>query len=562
MRKHPSFVLHPPCSRRGPLPRARDFVAGVKLVIRPRVPASSSSAGYIRHALLLLAALTTGGCAQPIVSPARPDFTPRYDNMEPPLRLDASIVPPMYTELLPIDLKTVIEVTSAQNIDIRLARYQVEQSKGRLESAVGSAFPMLVPSAIFQRVDGRNLNANGDLFSVGFNSFQPSVAVQWIANPGQVVYEIVAAKKRLAAVQHDEAAVVQRMLRLSALQYYELALAQARISAATQALEEAFELARINKLQVDIGTGVLADDLRAQARVAEREQDLALALNALYRASLALVSTLQIDDPTITLVPSADELTPMPLVREDAEIDELLACAVTIRPDLLSVRELIDAATAERGATWWGGFGPEFALSYQYGGITGHSNNIRRSDGIPSNLILNPLSEDGSFSDNPFRNGLTRELIQRASRRAQPSRDVTFKFNQRTEARAGVAARWSLSAFGNLKAASAARDQAIAEAERAFLDAKVEVVDAAQTSQTNRRLIELSRQQVRAAEEALRLTQANLEAGTMTTLDVLQSQDAVAQARLRFAEAVIRYNQSQVNLLAALGILDERNTFK
>ena len=55
---------------------------------------------------------------------------------------------------------------------------------------------------------------------------------------------------------------------------------------------------------------------------------------------------------------------------------------------------------------------------------------------------------------------------------------------------------------------------------------------------------------------ARRLTQASLEAGAMTTLDVLQSQDAVAQARLRHAEAVVRYNQAEVNLLAAIGLLN------
>ena len=70
------------------------------------------------------------------------------------------------------------------------------------------------------------------------------------------------------------------------------------------------------------------------------------------------------------------------------------------------------------------------------------------------------------------------------------------------------------------------------------------------------RLIGMARRQVTAADEAHRLTQANMRAGTMTTLDVLQAQDAVAQARLRYAEAVVRYNQAEVNLLAAIGLLD------
>jgi hypothetical protein len=36
-------------------------------------------------------------------------------------------------------------------------------------------------------------------------------------------------------------------------------------------------------------------------------------------------------------------------------------------------------------------------------------------------------------------------------------------------------------------------------------------------------------------------------------MDVLQTQDAVGQARLRQASAITNYNKSQVNLLAVLG---------
>ncbi len=54
----------------------------------------------------------------------------------------------------------------------------------------------------------------------------------------------------------------------------------------------------------------------------------------------------------------------------------------------------------------------------------------------------------------------------------------------------------------------------------------------------------------------MRLSQANLQAGTLTTFDVLQAQDAVAQARLRYAGAVVNYNQAQVDLIAAVGLIN------
>ena len=62
--------------------------------------------------------------------------------------------------------------------------------------------------------------------------------------------------------------------------------------------------------------------------------------------------------------------------------------------------------------------------------------------------------------------------------------------------------------------------------------------------------------QVNAATEALRLTQANLSAGMMTTLDVLTAQDSLSRAGLRYAHAVVGYNQAQVDLLASLGLVD------
>ena len=85
------------------------------------------------------------------------------------------------------------------------------------------------------------------------------------------------------------------------------------------------------------------------------------------------------------------------------------------------------------------------------------------------------------------------------------------------------------------------------------------VVSAHQASLTAAKLIPVASQQVTSAEEALRLTQEDLKAGTGLTIDVLQAERAADRARLRYATALVRYNQSQINLLAALGLIDETN---
>lgn len=506
----------------------------------------------------LMGGLLLAGCAstekqRPIVG--RPDVSPLgAGGSSATIPLDTAQVKPMFTELLPIDLPTVVRVAVAQNTDIQQARLNVTAVEGGYESAVGAAFPAIVPTALFEHVEGSVRATEGNIVSgVNFNTFQPAVAIQWLVNPGRVIYDVVAAKKRLSAAEHFEQSVTLATLRDASVQFYSLVLGQTRISAAHRGAEEATELLRVNRLRLQTGTGVKADVLRAEARLAERQQDLVTALKDFYDASIALAMTLHLDS-SVTLVPSLTTLEKTQLVREDLTIEETLGIAVTFRPELEGFRNLIDASIAEGKKTWWTGFGPTVSLGYQYGGITGHANNVVPAEGIPGNLIVNPASANGSFGSNPFANGLIKEGILRGSKRLDGRDDQTYSFSDQQRATAAAGWRLSLSTLGDLKTAKAHEQEALVRYERVLNEVRAEAVAATQAARTYDQLIEFARQQVTSAEEALRLSQANLQAGTMITLDVLQSQDAATQARLRFAEAVVRYNQSQVRLLAALGL--------
>ena len=462
--------------------------------------------------LIITIILFLGGCTSPELTETvleRPDVSPtRQSSSEELLKLDASQIKPMYREISAINLPTIIRVAAAENFDILQAKEQVMASKGMLESAYGSIFPSLVPSVSFQDVQGSVRATEGNLVGVGFNTFQSSIAVQWVLNPGKVKYEIIAAKKRLTASEHREQAVISETLRKAAVQYYELVLAQARIAAAQQAVSEAQELLRINQLHNKAGTGVPADVSRAQAHLAKRQQELSKTLNAFYNASVSLSLTLHLNS-SVTLVPQATQLSLIDLVRNDIELDKLLELAVRYRPDLKSVRTMVEAIQAKTHATWWGGFGPALGVIYQFGGIK---------------------SDDG---------------------------DKSFAFKDQQRFSAGAGSQWSLSSFGAVNSAKAFERSALIEANRQLDEVMAQVVRFTQDSKMYRELISKSHQQLTAAEQAYRLIQANFDTGTMTMLDVLQSQDEYAQARLRYAETVVHYNTSQVNLLASLGLIDK-----
>ncbi len=497
------------------------------------------------------------GCRQPQAPPvARPSVTPATQPAGSAVRLAGTGIKPMYTELLAIDLPTALRVARAQNLDIQEARQSVLISRGQYESTVGSAFPAIVPTGLFEHVEGAVRASPGNQIQVGFDSFQFSGAIQWVINPPRVIYEIVAARKRLGATELQEQSTILETLRRSALQFYDLALAQARVAAAQQAVTEAEELLRINTLRLRTGTGTPADELRARARRAERQQDLVNAIRAFYDASVALATTLRLH-PTVTLVPHVEDVRPITLVEEDLHVQDLLALAAEHRPDLASVRTRIEAAAAALGATWWGAFGPQFQLGYEVGGLMGNSKHTKPPQGIPANLIVNPTSSTGAFSSNPVANGVIKELISRGAQRLEGAQNQTFGAHETERGSAGYDWRLSPSAFGDLKSGNAIAVQAVLEAERQLDQVGAQVVSAQQASHTNFALIGLAQEQVTSAAEALRLAQKGLDVGTMTTLDVLQAQDAAAQARLRFADAVVHYNQSQVDLLGALGLLDE-----
>lgn len=193
--------------------------------------------------------------------------------------------------------------------------------------------------------------------------------------------------------------------------------------------------------------------------------------------------------------------------------------ALEHRDDLKSVRVLVTAAAAERKATWWGGLGPQAQVGYQAGGITGSAEDI-----------------DGK---------------------------ETQHFGLRNQKRFTASASWKLglSTFGEIKSSKAAERLAYLKSERKLDLVKAEVVRAMQDGKAQSEVIGHARQQVQSAEEALRLTTSNVQAGTMTLLDVLHTQSSLASARLRYSEAVVRYNQAQISLLAALGIMDDSTLY-
>lgn len=460
----------------------------------------------IPAAAAVLVLTTVAGCADlQDTRPPPPALAPA-DQQAASLKVDASGIPPMYHRVLAVDFPTMLKVADAQNLDIQEAQRRVEAAKGEYDASIGALFPTITPEITAVDISGAIAKPSGGFQQGHFSNFLPAAVVQWVINPGQVIYDLIASRRRLEASAQQEQAVVQETLRSAAEQYYDLVLAQAQVSAARQAVSEMQELLRIERLREKTGTGLAADELRAEAAEAGADQQLLIALRHFYDGSVALSVTLHLDS-TVMLVPQAGTIRQTTLVRDDLPIGDLLTTAVHYRPDLEAVRTLWAASQADKGAAIWGGLGPK----------------------IQAAGTFEPSAPTSSAVDTMYR-------------------------QQRYSATSG----FSLSAaiFGRIKTAIANANIAGLDLDRKLDQVQAAVVSAHQATLTAAKAIPVASRQVASAEEALRLTQANLVAGTALTSDLLHAQTAADQARLNYAAAVVGYNKSQVDLMAALGVLD------
>jgi outer membrane protein TolC len=453
--------------------------------------------------------LMANGCADlSNLRLSHPSVAPNAQPATAALNVDPSQIPTMYRQMLAVDLPTVARVAMSRNLDIQQAQQRVEASRGAYEASIGAIFPSITPGVTAVGIDGAVANGGG-FGLANFQNFFPIVALQWIINPGQVAYDLVASKRRLEASAQQQQAVEQETTRLAAVQYYDLVLAQAQVAVTRQAMDEAEELLRIERLKSRSGTGLPADELRAQAAVAAAQQAGLTAIKEFYNASIALTLTLHLDS-TVMLVPRAGAMGPAVLVREDLPIEDMLVIAVRYRPDLQAVRTLVSAAQADKGATLWGGLGPQ----------------------VQASGLLRPSPPAATVADTMYR---------------QQTYVATGGFN------------WSAQIFGRIKTAIANAKLSGLDVDLQLDKVRAAVVSAHQAGITAAKLIPLAGQEVVSAEEALRLTQQDVRTGTGLTIDVLQAESAAEKARLRRATAMVRYNQAQINLLAALGLIDQTN---
>jgi outer membrane protein len=481
----------------------------------------------------LLVFLGPGSFAQapPISGPATDGVLAPADLDIKPIELKASLIK---TSNYPIDLAMVLKLVDEQNLIVAQSQKNTEILQSRVRESQAALLPSITGSMAENWQYGQQGVISGS--SGGFISsptggtgsstgssggsgrrggssggvqhfVQTQLGASWTLYPGgQTVYQILAAKRRKQSAEYQLKQTLQEQLSSAAQEYYKLLAAYQQKGVIVRSIIDAQQQVRFNKAKVKVGKGVPLDLAQAKTNYAQQQSNLVQSESAILTAEQNLLNTLNLD-PTIHLVPNEVDAAKRPLVSDAWSVERLIAQGVSLSPSIRSATEDLKA------------------LGYDY--------KVSRSSLIPSITLNSSVRGSGS------------ELGA-----MQRSETLGFTLNTTLLQNMGMLTHYQMQENKKLI------EQKILAQKQLVRDIQSKIMTAFLNSENYENAIEEAEQALTAAEESCQLASGRFQSGYGNYLDVLTTYTQLATARNGLAQAVLNYNQAQVQLVQAVGMAD------
>jgi outer membrane protein TolC len=445
------------------------------------------------------------GKAKP--TPAAPEAVPAGQAESPPCDHE-------------IDFSTALSVASGQNPRIAFAQERVNASFARLRAARVLWLPSIQAGVSYYKNEGPMQETRGNVIDVSRGALNTGLGtgavgagvprapgvVASFATTDAIFQPRIAAGLNAAGHAAFNATINDTLLDTS-LAYLALLRALQQQTIAQETLRNAQQLADLTKEFARAGQGAQADADRAATELVLRQNNVERAEEAVRVASARLAEILNLDS-TVLLRPREPTIVPIELVAPETPPRELVATALSSRPELFKSRALVSTAVAA----------------------------LRREEFAPLvPSILLGVSESG------FGGGIGGRIEN---------------FDDRFDVDA--MAVWQIRNLGFGE--RAARDEASArlrqarhrEVEVMNLVAR-EAVEAHAQVQARQKQIATAEAGIKSATDSYRRNLERIRGGQGLPIEVLQSIQALDQARLEYLRAVADYSEAQFRLYRALG---------
>ncbi|HEX3872082.1 MAG TPA: TolC family protein [Pirellulales bacterium] len=459
--------------------------------------------------------------ARPFDAP--PVAAPALERL-PPTSLDSSpSVIPTPEGWQPIDLDTALGLAERMNPTLGGARAAVRENQALLMQARATWLPSLVGGGNYHYHTGALQQNAGNITSMMQQSLYlgagamavgsgPAMVpgVQFYNHLGDAFFNPLAARQQLVSTQFTARATNNNVLLQVSDAYWNLLAAEMQHNAWLQSERDLIEVTRLTIGYAKAGAGRLGDAERAETALFLLRNDVVRTEERTAVAAARLAALLQLD-PSVRLRILETPLETIQLVDPQYHLPELLAIAQSQRPELAAQSARVATAQTRYRQEVVRPLVPTVMLGYS-GGTFGA----------------------GSSATTPALGG----------------------YNGRQDFDAW--AFWTLQNFGAGNAALQGRRraemrQADADRLRVFRQVEQEVAEAYARVHAATEQVPVFRQQLVIADDGLRRDMNRIRASEGLPIEVLNSQQLLAQARQDFIAAIVEVNQAQFGLFTALG---------
>jgi len=412
--------------------------------------------------------------------------------------------------VLPLSLRDAIDRGLKQNLGLLLSSADIRSARGQRWEQLSALLPHIT-AAPYVDVSQINLKELGISFtfpgvnipsSVRFSYFDARVNVTQSLFDWKSINATRAASQSLKSAEYSYKDARDLVVLAVGFTYLQAIADEARIETAEAQVKTAQALYDQATDRVNAGTSPAIDALRAKVELQTRQQQLIQAKNnfAIQKLTVARV---------IGLAPGQEfEFTDKSPYQpfEGVTVDEALKRAYASRSDYQAATTDVRSAEFTRKAAVAGYF-PSLSFNADYGAGAAHPSTARQVFDVRGTLAI-PIFQGGSVHGD----------VLQADARLEQSRE-------------------------RLENLSAQIDSDV-RAALLNLESSAEQVNVARSN------IDL-------AEETLAESRDRFSAGVTDTVEVVQSQEAVASAHEQYISSLYSYNFAKISLARALGMAEE-----
>ncbi len=420
----------------------------------------------------------------------------------------------------PLDLTTALYLTTGQNTQVALAQARIAESQAQADRAATMWLPSLRAGVNYNKHEGPIQSVAGDVFNTSRGALYTGLGANAVGagSPGvpglvanfhltDAIFQPKAARNAASARGWEARAATNNELHQTAVTYLELLRAEQELAIARDAHERANQLTQLTQTYAKTGQGLQSDFERSQTELSQRVNEVQRAEEQVRVLTARLAERLRLD-PFVKLLPQEVVVVPLQMVPPEASVHDLLAQGLGGRPEISESRALVAEALERLKREEYAPLIPSVLLGVSYGGFGG---------GLGSNI-----SNFGSRLDG----------------------DAVAYWELRNLGAGDRAARSE--ANSRLEQARVKEIMALDRVAREVIEAHTQV-------ESRRKQIATAEQGIQTALDSYDHNLERIKNAQGLPIEVLQSIQALANARRDYLRALIDFNIAQFTLYRSIG---------